>query len=158
MLVPTKAKRWPLGDCMLTAHVKAVVCKSCHLFDRVWGWTRGGRFGSAFGRHPLANFCATLNRQMAIMVGNPWAIFHTRPFVRIEFDCLFCVFPPEWAECGIVLSLCHCVYRTYITRPIEFCSLGQIVYYHAEPVFMLNTCAPKSRRYRRHAEGLCPMY
>ena len=52
-------------------------CRNRCLFNRVWGWTRGGRFGSAFGRHPLANFCATLHWQMAIVVGNPCAIFHS---------------------------------------------------------------------------------
>ena len=51
-------------------------CKSYCLFNRVQGWARGGRFGSSFGGHPLPNFCATLNQQMAIMVGNPCAIFH----------------------------------------------------------------------------------
>ena len=51
-------------------------CKDCCLFESASGWTRGGRFGSAFGQHPHANFRATLNQQMVIMVGNPCADFH----------------------------------------------------------------------------------
>ena len=51
-----KAKRWLLG-CMYVD----CACKNRCLFNPVRGWTRGGRFRSAFRRYPLANFCVTLN-------------------------------------------------------------------------------------------------
>ena len=64
-------------------------CKRCCLFNCVRGWSLRGGFGNAFGQHPLVNFCGTLNRQMAIMVGNPCAIFHTLLITYIFANYLY---------------------------------------------------------------------
>ena len=119
--IPSKTRSSTLSPCMLTVAVKTVVCSSC-----TRGWTCGGYFGSAFGWHPIVNFCTTLNQQMAIMVGNPRANFHTILVLRVcsplalctcVFHCSASPFHGRWT--CVLLS---CVYTHFTVRTC-FCPM-----------------------------------